>query len=90
MYSTWNMYANRLWASDWWKLFPADDDRNKLTWNGRFGYLRNIEIYNFYSSGEEVLREDDKDPPECVKHAVIAELVNHSRWGGGVPFGTYA
>jgi hypothetical protein len=90
MYSTWNMYANRLWASDWWKLFPADDDRNKLTWNGRFGNLRNIEIYNFYSSGEEVLREDDKDPPECVKHAVIAELVNHSRWGGGVPFGTYA
>jgi hypothetical protein len=90
MYSTWNMYANRLWASDWWKLFPADDDRSKLTWNGRFGNLRNIDIYNFYSSGEEVLREDDKDPPECVKHAVIAELVNHSRWGGGVPFGTYA
>jgi hypothetical protein len=90
MYSTWNMYANRLWASEWWKLFPADDDRSKLTWNGRFGNLRNIDIYNFYSSGEEVLREDDKDPPECVKHAVIAELVNHSHWGGGVPFGAYA
>ncbi len=58
IYSTWRPYSNRLYASDWWQLFPTGDARSTLSWNNRLANLRNTDIYNFYSSGEEVLRED--------------------------------
>ena len=58
IYSTWRDYSSRLYASDWWQLFPADDARSTLTWRNRFGNLGTVDIYNLYSSGEEVLRED--------------------------------
>ncbi len=43
---------------------------------------------NFYSSGEEVLREDPADPPAGVLGGGLSELLNY--WIEGVPFGTYA
>jgi hypothetical protein len=52
----WQGYDTRLWSTEWHKLF--DDGRNKLTWRGRFGNIGSA--INFYSSGEEVLR----DPPD--------------------------
>jgi len=63
IYPDWIQYANRLYASAWWQLFPADDARSTLTWSNRVGNLQNVDIYNFYSSGEEVLRENRNGAP---------------------------
>ena len=43
--------------------FLADDARNTLTWSNRVGNLQNVDICNFYSSGEEVLRENRNGAP---------------------------
>ena len=88
VHSTWQNYSNRLFASDWWQLFPAGDGRRKLTWNNRLANFRNTDIYNFYSSGEEVLRQDDDDPPAYVLNGGITEYVNKLKNAG--PFGSYA
>ena len=61
--SAWINYQNRLWASKWFNLWPANDGRSTLTWNGRLSNLQNASVYNFYSSGEEVLRDYPTDPP---------------------------
>jgi hypothetical protein len=53
---------NRLCASDWWQLF-TNDYRSTLTWSNRLGNLGSVDIYNFYSSGEEVLRENRNGAP---------------------------
>jgi hypothetical protein len=86
LYSTWNPYANRTFASDWWQLF-TNDCRSTLTWSNRLGNLGSVDIYNFYSSGEEVLREYDSDPPSTVLSGVVTEFVNG--WNG-LPYGTFA
>ncbi len=55
----------------WYELFPADDDRNKLTWKGRFGTLptlSGLSLYNFYSSGDEVLSMRDLVGPDGMVH----------------------
>ncbi len=72
MYPTaWTNYANRLWASEWHNLFPTNDARSMLTWSGRLTNFQNTAVYNFYSSGEEVLRDYPNDPPNGL--ASIAE-----------------
>lgn len=85
--STWTGYSNRLYASDWYQLFPTNDARNTLAWNNRLGNLRNVDVYNLYSSGEEVLREDDADPPTDFYSAVVTQLADAAF--EGAPFGTY-
>jgi hypothetical protein len=87
-YSPWRNYSSNFWASYWYQLFPTNDARSTLTWNNRVGNLRNIDVYNFYSSGEEVLREYDPNPPDSVLSAIVTELLD--AWPGGVPFGGYA
>lgn len=49
--------ARRLLASEWYRLFPETDERNKLTWRGIFKDVPSDKVYNFYSSTEEVLRK---------------------------------
>jgi hypothetical protein len=53
----WPNYDQRLWSTEWYQLFDASDGRHGLTWRGRFNAIPNL--YNFYSSGEEVL----ENPP---------------------------
>ncbi len=56
----WKSYESRLFSSEWYRLFPADDDRSRLTWRGRLGdVLNRTSVYNFYSSGEEILKNMD-------------------------------
>lgn len=65
-YSTWispENYSTRLYADCWANLFPSSDARSALTWSNRLANLGNVTVYNFYSSGEEVLREYNDDPP---------------------------
>lgn len=58
----WIDYNRRLWSADWWKLFPQGDNRRRLTWMNRFGDIPNA--LNLYSSGEEVLNNNDLTPGE--------------------------
>jgi hypothetical protein len=90
--STWTNYASRLYASQWYQLFSpangyANDARYTLSWNNRLGNLQNVSVYNFFSSGEEVLRTDPDDPPNYPGAIYAQELQNY---GNGLPFGTYA
>jgi hypothetical protein len=66
VHPAWKIYDNRLWASEWFNLWPGGDARNTLTWSNRLANFGNTEIYNFYSSGEEVLREYDGAPPSLL------------------------
>jgi hypothetical protein len=53
----WPNYDQRLWSTEWYQLFDSVDGRSGLTWRDRFDAIPNL--YNFYSSGEEVL----ENPP---------------------------
>ena len=88
IYSDWQPYDNFLYASSWWQLFPTNDTRSTLTWSNRLGNLGNVDVFNFYSSGEEVLRNDTNDPPVDVLSSVVTDLINYEWYN--LPFGTYA
>jgi hypothetical protein len=46
----------RLFASNWHKLFDANDKRSELAWENLFKGVRSFtKLYNFYSPGEDVL-----------------------------------
>ena len=64
--SAWTNYDSRLWASGWHTMFTTNDGRSTLTWSGRLTGLQNASVYNFYSSGEEVLRDYPTDPPSYL------------------------
>jgi len=87
IFSTWTAYSNRVFASDWYQLFPTNDNRSTLNWNNRLGNLQNVDVYNFYSSGEEVLRTSIGDPPAGVLNMVKTQLEYH--FWDGFPFGTF-
>lgn len=71
----WLDYTNRLYASKWFQTFGVDDGRNKLNWNNRFQNLPLADIYNFYSSGEQVLREyTGGDPPPDLLSSVPSQV----------------
>ena len=67
MHSGWispQNYSSRLYANQWFSLFSGGNDaRVTLSWSNRLTNLPITNIYNFYSSGEEVLRRYAYDPP---------------------------
>lgn len=73
----WMDYTNRLWASKWFQLFSSGDARSTLTWNDRLSNFGGTAVYNFYSSGEEVLREDTSAPPSGALSAVFDNALNY-------------
>jgi hypothetical protein len=87
--STGQPYDQRLYASDWWQLF-TNDYRGMLTWSNRLGNLGSVDIYNFYSSGEEVLRKASGPIPTTILGAGGREIYNTYLSSIGVPLGTYA
>jgi hypothetical protein len=52
----WRNYPAWLYASKWHELFPANDGRRALTWKDRLSTVVGPQVYNFYSSGENVLK----------------------------------
>jgi hypothetical protein len=67
-------YEERLWASEWHQLFSPgngfpNDKRNTLTWRDRLSKLGNTVVYNFYSSGEEVLATHNGATPTIIGEA---------------------
>ena len=58
----WEDYPYLAWSSEWYKLFTnnVNDARGKLTWRHRFLDIQDkTDVFNFYSSSEEVLRIDE-------------------------------
>jgi hypothetical protein len=50
-------YQPKLWASEWYKIFDANDDRSTLTWRNRFEKVRTLtDTYVYYSPTDEVFR----------------------------------
>ena len=89
MYPTaWTNYETSLWASEWHNLFPTNDARSELTWSGRLGNLQNADVYNFYSSGEEVLRDFPSDPPTSLYGITTGQFV--AIWEGASGANTWA
>jgi hypothetical protein len=82
-----NAYDRRLWASGWYGLFPSGDGRNLLTWSNRLANLPFNNVYNFYSSGEEVLRTHT-GPVPTITSAVYEQGVLDLIFGSN-PKGTY-
>jgi pimeloyl-ACP methyl ester carboxylesterase len=66
----WASYTNSLYASKWFNLWPSSDARSTLTWSNRFENLAGVDIYNFYSSGEEVLRDFPGAPPSDLADTI--------------------
>jgi len=63
----WVDYDERLWASEWYDLFSAGDNRSKLTWRNRYAEVPSkTAVHNYYSSGENVLANGDGDIPSTM------------------------
>jgi len=73
----WLAYYQQLWASEWYNLWTNTDARSTLTWNNRLGNLGSVDIYNFYSSGEDVLRDYPGNPPSSLFTLFGEELVGY-------------
>ena len=70
---SWDGYLPRLWPTHWHELFdPATDGRSGLTWRQRFGAFPNA--YNFYSSGENVLKNGTGQEP------TVFEILGQRAW----------
>ncbi|HEY5747343.1 MAG TPA: hypothetical protein VIU12_14795, partial [Chryseolinea sp.] len=90
----WSEYNRRLWCSDWHLLFPSSDHRAELTWEDRLETVGDIVSYNFYSSGEEVLKNPASAPhlttsasevwnnQERMKGLMLTGQVLSSNYGG--------
>jgi hypothetical protein len=77
VYSDWLPYTNRLYAANWATLFTNTDFRSRLTWNSRLTNFNGAQVYNFYSSGEEALREWLVDPPTNILSGVAQIVQNY-------------
>ncbi len=89
----WANFERRLWPTDWWKLFPEGDNRRRLTWMNRFGNIPHA--INVYSSGEEVLNNNDATPGELPYYALPfgperVWIQQEMSKGGGSAAGTLA
>lgn len=61
MHPDWLEYYDRLWASEWHELFGLGDYRGLMSWRDYFTDALS-KTYNFYSSGEDVLKTHVGDP----------------------------
>lgn len=75
-----NKIPTSLWASEWHELFP-DDARGKLTWRNLFSSTNGAIIYNFYSSGEEVLDFNASKPTPTFTGALFTIIGKDSARG---------
>jgi hypothetical protein len=69
----WYAADERLWSTDYWKLFKGTNDhRVKLTWQGQFSSLANKTTpHNYYSIGEDVLKSGDGTVPGLITDVTI-------------------
>ena len=59
----WKDYDSKTWCSCWHQLFANTDRPQKnLTWKNRFSKLREQNVLNLYSTGDEVLEVNEEVP----------------------------
>ena len=63
----WNGYDSLAWSANWYTWFTNDvnDACGKIGWAGHFAPLlrrQGLDVYNFYSSGDEVFAENPETP----------------------------
>jgi hypothetical protein len=74
IYSDWIPYSTWLYSHEWNKLWPTNDGRSLLSWQNRLSNFHDADVFNFYSSGEEVLRDYTGDPPRSVLGALPSQI----------------
>lgn len=85
VYPDWLPYDNSLWASYWYQLFSSGDYRSTLTWNDRLSNLHGATVYDFYSSGEDVLRTwSGGYPPSGLFGIVYSQIKAYLQGQSGV------
>lgn len=98
VHPAWYDYQKRLGASEWYHQFiETNDPRSILTWRNRFANInrQGINLYSFYSQGEDVLGTHEGDPGlfEAVGDALLHDA-RHSwafqeKWKGRAPIDGY-
>ena len=82
--SDWNGYLPKTYASNWHKLFTAENDgRKSLTWCNFFKPILDsgVTVYNFYSSSEDVLSHAPAGGDASLSDNVWAYQEQHKgRW----------
>ncbi len=69
-------YSENLLSPNWYRFFSTDDNRSFLRWKDRFQqFSQHSRCYNFYSSGEDVLRTGTGDLPNLIGDVVNNEWV---------------
>jgi len=53
----WTNIDASFYASNWHQQFSGNDARGALTWKGTFSFVSQIQTYNFFSPGEDVLNK---------------------------------
>jgi hypothetical protein len=85
----WKPYADdasigdgRLFAANWHKLFQDSDNRSNLSWKDRFSAIV-PKIYNFYSTGEDVVENptsDDVNVARNISQALSGNGFKRGAW----------
>lgn len=62
-------------CAGWSKIFTTNDPRSTVTWDGQFKNVPDrTTLWQFYSTGEEILRDSDGDVPAFI------HLSNYWKW----------
>jgi pimeloyl-ACP methyl ester carboxylesterase len=77
---TWVDYPEKVYASEWFDLFNADDPRRNLTWRNRFESVLDV-AYNFYSPGEQVLQNPSNIPTTVLWEALWRTGLSEAKEG---------
>ncbi|MDR1816982.1 MAG: thrombospondin type 3 repeat-containing protein [Puniceicoccales bacterium] len=81
----WNGYSEDLRPTTWWRLFPENDARSRLTWQNRFSNVpRNTEVFNFYSSADELCENSNGDAVSPLERPWVYQEMNK---GGNIQLG---
>jgi hypothetical protein len=86
-------------ASEWYRFFESvpGDGRSQLTWRRRLSNFRSAQVYNFYSTGDELFRSPPAEVPAIPEitaeqlGTILGSSVRQLLGGpGGVPLGLYS
>ena len=77
---SWRNYPSGSWCSNWSDLFGTSDDRSNLKWKGVFADVVGLtDVYNYYSTGDEVLEADDS-VTSLLSGAINWKWSTHFTW----------
>jgi pimeloyl-ACP methyl ester carboxylesterase len=82
-------YPAYVMAAGWADNFNEDDPRYWVSWDGNFSGIFDLtQVWQFYSSGEEVLRQADGEAIAAIDGQDIRRLLFNWLPGGDIPHST--